>query len=74
LREELRRTVNVRDLAWSVPRGLEEQAYTISLIAIELDEQKEAEYLADLAHGLRLDPHHCNEIHRRYGAPAIFRT
>lgn len=74
LRTELRRPVDVRELAWSIPYGLEEQAYTVSLIAIELDEQKEAEYLAELCHGLRLDPNRCNEIHRQYGAPTIFRT
>ena len=63
---------SVRDLAWDVPRGMEEQAYTVSLIAMELDEQKEADYLADLCQGLRMDPARCNEIHRSFGAPVIF--
>lgn len=73
LRAEFAKPVDVRDLAWSIPQGMEEQAYQISLIAIELDEQKEAEYLADLAHGLRLAPQRCNEIHQKLGAPVIFR-
>ncbi len=72
LREEFRKPVNVRDLAWDIPRGMEEEATTVSLIAMELDEQKEAEYLADLCQGLRLDPLRCNEIHRSFGAPVIF--
>lgn len=74
LRAEFARQVDVRELAWSVPLGMEEQAYTLSLIAIDLDEKKEAEYLADLAHGLRLRPARCNEIHQKYGAPVIFRS
>ena len=74
LREEFAKTVDVRDLAWSIPQGMEEQAYQISLIAIDLDEQKEADYLADLAHGLRLPPARCNQIHERLGAPVIFKA
>jgi uncharacterized membrane protein YebE (DUF533 family) len=74
LRAEFSRPVDVRDFTWSVPNGMEEQVYTISLLAIDLNEQKEAEYLADLAHGLRLDTGRCNEIHRKYGAPVIFKS
>lgn len=72
LRAEFAKQVDARDLAWSVPLGMEQQVYQISLIAIDLDEQKEAEYLADLAHGLRLDPRVCNQIHTKLGAPVIF--
>lgn len=74
VRSEFSKPLDVRGLAWSVPLGMEEQAYTISLIAIDLDDQKEANYLADLAHGLRLSPARCNEIHTRYGAPVIFKA
>ena len=74
LRQELARPLDVRELAWDVPLGMEEQAYVMSLIGMDLDQNKEAEYLADLAHGLRLAPQRCNEIHRQYGAPEIFRT
>lgn len=74
VRAEFGKPVDVREFTWSVPRGMEEQVYTISLIAIDLDEQKEAEYLADLAHGLRIDTARCNEIHRNVGAPVIFRS
>ncbi len=74
LRAEFSKPVDVKAFSWSVPRGMEEQAYAISLMAIDLDDQKEAEYLADLAHGLRLDTQRCNEIHQSYGAPAIFQS
>ena len=74
LRSEFSKPVDVRDFTWSVPQGMEEQVYTVSLIAIDLDEQKEANYLADLAHGLRIDTERCNEIHRNLGAPVIFQS
>lgn len=72
LRGEFERPCDVRELAWSVPLGLEDQVYAISLMAIRLDQNTEAQYLGELAHGLRLSPGRCNEIHRRYNAPEIF--
>ena len=72
LRKEFAAKLDVRDFAWSVPLGMEEQVYAISVISIDLDENKEAQYLGELAHGLRLQPSRCNEIHRKYGAPEIF--
>lgn len=72
LRDEFAKPVDVRELAWNVPLGMEEQVYTVSLLSIELNEQSEANYLAELAHGLRLDPKRCNDLHRNYHAPTIF--
>ena len=72
LRQEFSRPVDVREFAWSVPLGLESQVYTMSLLGMKLDSRAEADYLAELAQGLRLDPHVCNQIHSRYGAPEIF--
>ena len=74
LRSEFNREVDVRALCWDVPRGMEESVYTMSLLTIDLDEQKEANYLSDLAQGLRMDPSQCNAIHRKYGAPEIFKS
>ena len=72
LQQEFNRTVDVRDFAWSVPMGLESKVYMMSLAAIEVDTQQEVDYLKTLAHGLRLSPEACNEIHARFNAPAIF--
>lgn len=74
LKQAFNDPVNVRDFAWSVPLGMEEQVYSVSLISIDLDEQKEANYLAELAHGLRLSPKACNAIHQKFGAPVIFQA
>ncbi len=72
LRQEFSRPVDVREFAWSVPLGLESQVYTMSLMGMKLDSRAEADYLAELAQGLRIAPQVCNQIHARYGAPEIF--
>ena len=71
LREEFQRPVNIRELVASVPFGMEQQVYTMSLIAIDLDTRDEAKYLIELSELLRLPPNVCDEIHRRIGAPSI---
>ena len=73
LQREFAREVDVKDFAWSVPLGMEQQVYGISLMAMDLDEQKEAKYLGELAHGLRLAPEVCNSIHDEFKAPRIFK-
>lgn len=72
LQEEFNKPLDVRELAWSVPLGLEPKVYMMSLAAIELDAQPEATYLKELAHGLRMAPQLCNEIHAKFNAPPIF--
>ncbi len=72
LRDEFARQITARDFAWSVPLGMEQKVYTISLAAIDLDSQAEATYLRELAHGLRLSPEFCNDLHRQYGAPTLY--
>ena len=72
LRAEFNAPLDVREFAWSVPLGMEQQVYTLSLASIDLDTNREAGYLRELAHGLRLDPATCNQIHDQYRAPKIF--
>lgn len=72
LQQEFSKPLDVRELAWSVPLGLEPKVYMMSLAAIELDTQSEATYLKELAHGLRMAPQLCNEIHAKFNAPPIF--
>jgi uncharacterized membrane protein YebE (DUF533 family) len=72
LRQEFAKQLDVRDFAWSVPIGMEQQVYMISLTSIDLDRQTEAGYLRELAHGLRLSPTACNQIHQRLGIQSIF--
>jgi uncharacterized membrane protein YebE (DUF533 family) len=56
LRREFAKPVNARELAWSVPLGLEAKAYLIALSAINPDTAAEKQFLDELAHGLRLGP------------------
>jgi hypothetical protein len=70
---ELQRPVDVEGLARQVPNGMEEQVYVVSLMAIDLDNQREATYLAGLAKALELSPQEVNGLHDRMGAPRMFR-
>jgi len=71
LRREFAKPLDVREFVWSVPLGMEQQVYAISLMTIELDNNAEARYLKELAHGFRMTPDECNQIHRRFGAPLL---
>jgi uncharacterized membrane protein YebE (DUF533 family) len=70
---ELQRPVDVKGLARAVPAGLEPQVYVVSLMAINLDQKTEAEYLHKLAGELDLSPDQVNAIHDRAGAPRLYR-
>ncbi len=72
LKQEFAAPVDVAGFARSVPQGLEQQIYALSLTSIELDTQNEAQYLGQLAQGLNIDPNVCNQIHDHLGAPKIF--
>ena len=72
LRKEFAAPLDVQAFARTVPRGLEEQVYFLSLTSIDLDTQGEAQYLGQLAQAMDLDPRVCNEIHDQVKAPRIF--
>jgi uncharacterized membrane protein YebE (DUF533 family) len=70
---ELSRPVDVDALVRIVPAGLEAQVYMVSLSAIDLDQQAEAQYLHSLAQGLELSAEEVNALHDRAGAPRLYR-
>ncbi len=70
---ELARPVDIEALVRIVPAGLEAQVYLVSLSAIDLDQQAEAEYLHALAQGLELTAEEVNALHDRVGAPRLYR-
>jgi len=72
LKKEFAAPLDVASFASSIPSGLEQQIYALSLTSIELDTNNEAQYLGQLAQGLKLDPNLCNQIHDQLGAPKIF--
>ncbi len=56
----------------SIPAGMEQQAYFMSLLAIDLDSQQEAEYLDQLAKALNISQQTSNSIHEKIGAPVLY--
>ena len=72
VRRELESPLDTQALIRSVPRGMEQQVYFMSLLAIDLDHNKEAHYLDELAKGLNISHDICNQIHEKVGAPALY--
>ena len=72
LQDEFRKPLDVQGFANSVPTGMEQQVYMLSLIAMDLDTGVEAKYLMELSDALRLSPEVRQQIHDRVGAPNIF--
>lgn len=72
VRAEFNAPLDVHDFIRSIPRGMEQQVYAVSLMAIDLDTNKEAHYLAELAKGLSISHSLANNIHEQLGAPKIF--
>lgn len=72
VQQELAAPVDIPGLARQVPRGLEQQVYTMSVISIDLDQQNEARYLAQLGEALGLNKRVVNAIHAQLGAPALY--
>ncbi len=73
LQQEFASRLDLNQFARSVPRGLEDDVYVASLIAIDLDTNQEARYLQELGHALGLSHDQCNQIHQRYGEPLLYR-
>ena len=73
VRRELAEPLDVQDFVRSIPRGMEQQIYAMSLMAIDLDTNQEARYLHELAQGAGLSPDVCNQIHEQFGAPRLYR-
>jgi uncharacterized membrane protein YebE (DUF533 family) len=73
VKAELARPVDIDGLARQVPNGMEEQVYAMSLMAINLDNQAEAQYLHKLATALELDQNAVNALHDKAGAQRLYR-
>lgn len=71
--EELAKPIDVDALVRDVPEGAAGQVYMMSVMGIDLDTNKEAEYLHELAQALDLKPNVVNSIHERMGEPTLYR-
>jgi uncharacterized membrane protein YebE (DUF533 family) len=72
VKAEFAAPLDVKAFARSIPRGMEQQIYTVSLMAIDLDQNAEAHYLASLVKELNISHQDANKLHSRVGAPQIF--
>lgn len=72
VKREFAAPLDVQSFVRSIPSGMEQQIYAVSLMAIDLDKNAEAQYLADLAKGLGVSTHVANQIHDKFGIPKIF--
>lgn len=72
VRSIMNEPLNMQGLVNSIPNGMEQQAYFMSLLAINLDSQPEAEYLHKLAQGLNISQQTSNSIHEKLGAPSLY--
>jgi uncharacterized membrane protein YebE (DUF533 family) len=72
VRDELARPLDLEGFTRSIPQGMEQQVYAISLMAIDLDSQAEAQYLHNLAQASGISPQVSNQIHQQFGAQPIY--
>ena len=72
VRQELQAPLNTKEFINSVPRGMEEQVYLMSLMAIDLDSKEEAVYLDQLAKGLNISNETSNQIHAKLNVPQLY--
>lgn len=72
VKAQLAAPVSIPTLVAHVPAGLQAQVYTMSVMAIDLDNQAEAQYLNDLAKAMGMGPKQVNGIHAQLGVPALY--
>ncbi len=72
VRQELQAPLDTQGLIKSIPKGMEEQVYLMSLLVINLDSKEEAQYLDQLAKGLNISPQVSNQIHEKLGALQLY--
>jgi len=72
IRSEMAAPLDVNGFARSVPRGMEQQVYLISLMAINLDNKAEAVYLDQLAKNMNITEQQSNQLHSELGVPQLY--
>jgi len=69
---EMQSPLDIDGFIQSVPRGAEQQVYLMSLMAIDLDSQAEAQYLDKLREGFGMTQEASNAIHAQVGVPPLY--
>ncbi len=69
---EMQAPLDLEGFLQTVPRGAEQQVYLMSLMAIDLDSQAEAQYLDKLREGLGMQKEATDAIHAQVGVPKLY--
>ncbi len=72
VKNEMQSPLDLQGVIDSVPKGMEQQVYLMSLLTIDLDSQSEASYLDQLSKGLNISEQVANDIHQKVGAPKLY--
>jgi len=72
VRSVMRAPVDIDGLARDTPADMAQQVYMMSVLAIDLDEQSEAQYLHKLAQALNVSQSTSNAIHEKLGVPTLY--
>jgi uncharacterized membrane protein YebE (DUF533 family) len=72
IKKEFAAPLDVQSFVQSIPKGMEQQIYMVSLMSIDLDKNTEARYLSELAKGLNIPTNVANQIHDKFNIPKIF--
>ena len=72
VRNEMAAPLDLAAFVRSIPKGLEQQIYAMSLLGIDLDSKAEAQYLDQLASGLGISHDLSNQIHEKVGVPVLY--
>ena len=72
VQRELQKPVDAGALAAMVPDGMQQQVYLMSVMGINLDNQKEAQYLHELAAAMNIGKNEVNAVHDHLGVPRLY--
>jgi len=69
---EMQAPLDTASFIRNVPQGAQQQVYLMSLMAIQLDSQAEAQYLDQLREGFGMTQEQSNAIHAQLGVPPLY--
>lgn len=69
---EMQAPLDPEGLAADTPPALTDQVYSTALMTIKLDNEAEAQFLAELGRALGLAPSRIDDLHRQMGAPTLY--
>lgn len=72
VKSEIAKPLQVQEFIQSIPAGMGNQIYAMSLTAIDLDTNQEAQYLHELATGLNIDQNTVNQIHQQLNVRPLY--